>query len=165
MRSEMAIRSVKIGISASIVALIACAVWFFVTDQSAKISQRAWHAQEEYVASQRAPTRGGSVAEMRRLAYAACTPKDLTPRTRPDPLAFFGGGGPVDAQMTTEECANNYIYGDGLMHASPFFFIREWTEALLQIVAISAAAGLVIAAIWKIVPLGLKAWWDWLRAD
>jgi hypothetical protein len=151
----MAIRSVKIGISGSIVALIACAVWFFVTDQSAKISRRAWDAQAEYVASQRAPTRGGSVAEMKRLAYAACIPNDLTPRIQPDWLA----------EMVRQQCTNNYIYGDGMMHVSPYFFVPEWTQALVQIVAFSVAAGLAIAAIWKFVPLGLKAWWDWLRAD
>ena len=43
----MAISPVKVGISGSLIALVACGVWFLVTDQATKISQRAWHAQEE----------------------------------------------------------------------------------------------------------------------
>ena len=45
----MAISPVKVGISGSLIALVVCGVWFLVTDQATKISQRAWHAQEEGV--------------------------------------------------------------------------------------------------------------------
>jgi hypothetical protein len=137
---------VKVGISGSVITLIACGYWFITTDQATIISQRAWHAQEEYVASERAVDRGGSVANMKRMVYAACTPKDLTPGARPEP------------PVSTEECANNYIYGDGLIHGSAYFFIWQWTQSLLQIVAYVAVAGIAIGATVKFVPLGLKAW-------
>jgi hypothetical protein len=84
--------------------------------------------------------------------------------TAPGEGGLFGFG-PRNLTMDSEECTTLYIYGDGLMYASPFYVSREWAIALLKIIVFSAAAGIAIAAVWKIVPLGLKAWWSWLRAE
>jgi hypothetical protein len=142
----MAIRSVKIGISGFVITLILCGVWFVVTNQAAKISQRGWHAQEEYVASQRAVNRGGSVEAMKRLAYEGCYPKNLSRGRAPGP--GFWPGGP-------EECVTEYMYGDGLIEPMLSFFVWPWASAVLEIVAYCAFAGLALTA--------ASETWGWLE--
>ena len=168
----MAIRSVRIGISGSVGALIACAVWFSITDQSAKISQRVLDAQADYVASQRAADRGGSVEEMKRRAYAGCEFSAVPERSDSTSSAVPGGSGLLDlspryqqqaaAEAMKQTCINSYIYEDGLMYQSPFFLFEFWSLALFEAIAFSAAVGLATGATWKIAALILKKWLGWL---
>jgi len=157
------VRSVKIGISGFVFALIVCGIWFVVTNQAAKISQRAWHAQEEYVASQRAVTRGGSVEAMKRLAYGGCQFQSGSSDSAPagDGL-FLGSKDEQMAEAERESCINSYIYGDGLFEPMPYFFIWQWVAAVVVLCGYCAFVGLVLTAASEIVPLGFKTWWAWL---
>jgi hypothetical protein len=141
------VRSVRIGISGFVVALIVSGVWFVVTDQAAEISRQARYAKTEYVLSQRAVTRGGSVEAMKRLAYKACLPS----------YWFEGTGG-----ITGDDCVTNYLYGDELMEPMPSIFIWQWVWAVAQVIAYCALAGLALTAASEMGPRGFKVWWSWL---
>lgn len=163
----MTVSSIRLGISASVICLIAAGVWFEVTDQAANVSHRAWRAQEEYVAAQRAPDRGGSVEAMKKLAVSACYPKYSAPHPPSDPLCFFRDSPEckTDAGIMPEECVTNYIYGDELMYPMTSFFVWQWSLAAIQIIAISAVAGLMVGVIRNNGPLLVRAWLAWLRNE
>jgi hypothetical protein len=103
---------------------------------------------------------------MKRLADAACYPKNLTPRAAPNTLSFFGGSAdPESSPLTPEVCVTDYMYGDGLMYPMPSFFFWQWFWAVLEIAAYCIFAGLALTAISEIVPIGFKAWWGWLNRN
>lgn len=153
------VRSVRIGISGFVVALIVSGVWFVVTNQAEKISQQAWHAVYEYVASQRAVTRGGSVEAMKRLANEACYPKTIQSHPQPSGLSYWLGN--PNLEITPEDCVAEYMYG-GIVDPMPSIFIEQWVWALAPLIGYCAFAGLALTAASEIVPLGFKVWWNWL---
>jgi hypothetical protein len=159
----MSIKPIKIGVSGSLAALVACGIWFIVTGQTEKISQRANDAHANYLASERARENGVTVAEMKRRAYAGCNFPVKQGEYQP---GLFGTNmAQADADASRQSCITSYIYGDGIMYSSPFYLSLEWIIALGKILAFSAAVGIALAVIFKIVPQTLRSWWRWLNAE
>ena len=158
----MSIKLFKIGISGSVAALFVCGVWFVVTGQAEKISQRANEAHANYLASEKARENGVTIEEMKRRAVAGC---NFPVKQDEHPELFGRSAAQADANADRQSCVSSYIYGDGLMYSSPFYISVEWIIALGKLLALSAAVGIALAAIFKIIPQTLISWWRWLNAD
>jgi hypothetical protein len=66
------IQPLRLGVSGSMLTLIACGVWFVATDQASEVRRRAFEVRDESLAAVRAAQNGVSVEEMKRRAVATC---------------------------------------------------------------------------------------------
>jgi hypothetical protein len=157
----MGIQPLRLGISGSAVALIACSAWFVATDQPSKVRQRATDAQAESLAVTRAAANGVSVEEMKRRAYAGC---NFAVDPTGHPGEFFQRDLNVqDAYTSRASCITSYIYGDGLMYESMPDLFKEWAIAILKVLAIAIAAGVAVGVFFIASTAAAKWWWQWLR--
>jgi hypothetical protein len=140
----MAIRPVRLGISASIIAVVVCAVLLWRMGTVRDLYQQAWHEQNNYVRAQRAASQGRSEDEMFSLARVECSRKATETEIR--------------------ECYWKYLYGDAYHQLMPSFFIKAWAGPLALLSLACALIGVAVALIWKFVPLAVTAWWRWLTA-
>jgi hypothetical protein len=157
----MGIQTLRLGISASVVSLIACTVWFVATDQSSKVHQSVLDAQAKSVAAARAAENGVSVQEMERRAYAGCNFK-VDPRGHAGEF-FQQSLNQQDADASRSSCIGSYIYGDGLMYESMPDILREWAIAVLKLLAIAGAAGVAVGILHVGWTVAAKRWWRWVR--
>jgi hypothetical protein len=143
----MAIRPVRLGILASIIAVVVFAVWLWRTDTAGDFNRQAWAKQFIYLREQRAASKGRSFEEMSLLAVAECMPE-----------------GDREPSETEWECLAKYLFGDGPHPAMPIFFIKVWALPLALLSLACAGIGVAVALIWKFLPLSVAAWWRWLTA-
>jgi hypothetical protein len=164
------IKALRLGISISLLTLIACAVWFVATDQASEVRRRAFEVRDESLAAARAAQNGVSVEEMKRRAVATCWNTKVDPNSNGDAQSPSSGAlldlwqqnaaiALKDADRSS--CMTNYIYGDDLMYEPTFDLFRQWSSAVLKIIFISVCAGAAMAVIFKVA----LSWWGWLRAD
>jgi hypothetical protein len=102
-----------------------------------------------------------SVAEMKRRAYAGCK-FDVDPRGNAGEF-FQRSLNQQDADASRVSCINSYIYGDGLMYESMPDLLREWTVAILKLLAIAVASGFAAGIVLIGSTTVVKSWMRWLR--
>jgi hypothetical protein len=156
----MGIQTLRLGISASVVSLIACTVWFVATGQSSKVHQSAIEAQAKSVAAARAIANGVSVDEMTRRAYAGCN-FEVDSRGNAGEL-FQKSLNQQEASVSRISCINSYIYGDGLMYDSMPDVLREWAIAILELLVIAGAVGVAAGVLHIGGTMAARSWWSWL---
>jgi hypothetical protein len=175
-----AIRPLRVGISASALAMIGFGIWFFATDQNAEIRREAFKARDESLAEARASEKGVPLSEFTRLANSACTSRALS--SPGEAKAASPGDAEVESPHTSyldlwnqsfrsnsgvsiEECIENYLYGDDQMYEPTYELLKLRSKVVATMILIAGAAGAATAGVFIGAPWVIRSWWVWLRGN